>query len=236
MGGCMPRETFERDLQELEDELLTLGSMVEQAITDSVALLKERDREGSERLIARDRELNERRYELEAKALTLIATQQPMAGDLRTIAAILSLASELERIGDYAKGIGKINLMMGDEPLLKPLIDVPRMADKTRDMLAQALQAFANRDVELARAIPQQDDEVDGLYNQVYRELLTYIISDPRTIDQATSLLWVAHNLERAADRVINICERVIFTVSGKLVEIKGGEREEITYKNQGAA
>jgi len=232
----MPRETFERDLQELEDELLTLGSMVEQAITDSVALLKERDREGSERLIARDRELNERRYELEAKALTLIATQQPMAGDLRTIAAILSLASELERIGDYAKGIGKINLMMGDEPLLKPLIDVPRMADKTRDMLAQALQAFANRDVELARAIPQQDDEVDGLYNQVYRELLTYIISDPRTIDQATSLLWVAHNLERAADRVINICERVIFTVSGKLVEIKGGEREEITYKNQGAA
>ncbi|MBS3783150.1 MAG: phosphate signaling complex protein PhoU [Anaerolineae bacterium] len=232
----MPRETFERDLQELEDELLTLGSMVEQAITDSVALLKERDREGSERLIARDRELNERRYELEAKALTLIATQQPMAGDLRTIAAILSLASELERIGDYAKGIGKINLMMGDEPLLKPLIDVPRMADKTRDMLAQALQAFANRDVELARAIPQQDDEVDGLYNQVYRELLTYIISDPRTIDQATYLLWVAHNLERAADRVINICERVIFTVSGKLVEIKGGEREEITYKNQGAA
>jgi len=229
----MPREMFERDLQELEDELLTLGSMVEQAITDSVNSLKERDRQEAERLVEQDREMNEKRYALEAKALTLIATQQPMAGDLRTIAAILSLASELERIGDYAKGIAKINLMMGEEPLLKPLIDVPRMADKTRDMLDRALQAFADRDVDLARSIPMEDDEVDGLYNQVYRELLTYIISDPRTIDQATYLLWVAHNLERAADRVTNICERVIFTVSGKLVEIKGGEQQEITYKTQ---
>ncbi len=229
----MPRETFERDLQELEDELLTLGSRVEQAIIDSVAALKHRDREEAKRLVEQDRELNEKRYELESKALTLIATQQPMAGDLRTIAAILSLASELERIGDYAKGIAKINIMMGDQPLLKPLIDLPRMADKTRDMLDDALQAFAEKDVERARAIPQRDDEVDGLYNQVYRELLTYIISDPRTIDQATYLLWVAHNLERAADRVTNICERVIFTVSGKLVEIKGGEQEEITYEDQ---
>jgi len=229
----MPRETFERDLQRLEDELLTLGSLVEQAITDSVTSLKERDQEEAERLVEQDRQLNERRYTLEAKALTLIATQQPMAGDLRTIAAILSLASELERIGDYAKGIAKINLMMGEEPLLKPLIDVPRMADKTRDMLNRALQAFAERDVDLARSIPREDDEVDGLYNQVYRELLTYIISDPRTIDQATYLLWVAHNLERAADRVTNICERVIFTVTGKLVEIKGDQRREITYKNQ---
>ena len=229
----MVRETFERDLQELEDELLTLGSMVGQAIMDSVRSLKERDRDEARRVIKQDRELNEKRYALEAKALTLIATQQPMAVDLRTIAAVLSLASELERIGDYAKGIAKINLMMGDEPLLKPLIDVPRMALKTRDMLNEALQAFAERDVELARSIPPQDDEVDGLYNQVYRELLTYIISDPRTIDQATYLLWVSHNLERAADRVINICERVIFTVTGKLVEIKGEDEKEITYDQQ---
>lgn len=231
----MPRETFERDLQQLEDELLTLGSRVEQAITDSVAILKRRDREAAERLVEQDRELNEKRYELEARALTLIATQQPMAGDLRTIAAILSLASELERIGDYAKGIASITLMMGDQALLKPLIDVPRMADKTREMLARGLQAFAERDVDLARAVPEEDDVVDGLYNQVYRELLTYIMSDPRTIDQATYLLWVAHNLERAADRVSNICERVIFTVTGKLVELKGGERKEVTYKNQTA-
>ena len=227
------RETFERDLQALEDELLNLGSRVEQAIIDSVASLKQRNQEESKRLVAQDRELNEKRYELEAKALTLIATQQPMAGDLRTIAAILSLATELERIGDYAKGIANINLMMGDKALLKPLIDLPRMAEKTRDMLDDALQAFADRDVERARAIPGRDDEVDGLYNQVYRELLTYIISDPRTIDQATYLLWVAHNLERAADRVTNICERVIFTVSGKLVEIEGGDEEEITYEDQ---
>jgi len=229
----MVRETFERDLQELEDELLTLGSMVGQAITDSVASLKERDLDEARRLIAQDREMNEKRYALEAKALTLIATQQPMAGDLRTIAAVLSLASELERIGDYAKGIAKINLMMGDEPLLKPLIDVPRMARKTRDMLNGALRAFAQRDIELARSIPPEDDEVDGLYNQVYRELLTYIISDPRTIDQATYLLWVSHNLERAADRVVNICERVIFTVTGKLVEIKGEDEKEVTYEGQ---
>jgi phosphate transport system protein len=229
----MPRETFERDLQELEDELLTLGSMVGQAIMDSVASLKKRDLDEARRLIAQDREMNEKRYALEAKALTLIATQQPMAGDLRTIAAVLSLASELERIGDYAKGIAKINLLMGDEPLLKPLIDVPRMARKTRDMLNEALRAFAERDVELARSIPAQDDEVDGLYNQVYRELLTYIISDPRTIDQATHLLWVSHNLERAADRVVNICERVIFTVTGKLVEIKGDDEKEVTYEGQ---
>jgi len=229
----MPRESFERDLQELEDELLTLGSMVGQAIMDSVASLKERDLDEARRLIAQDREMNEKRYALEAKALTLIATQQPMAGDLRTIAAVLSLASELERIGDYAKGIAKINLMMGDQPLLKPLIDVPRMARKTRDMLGEALKAFAERDVELARSIPPQDDEVDGLYNQVYRELLTYIISDPRTIDQATYLLWVSHNLERAADRVVNICERVIFTVTGKLVEIKGEDEKEVTYEGQ---
>jgi len=227
----MVRETFERDLQELQDELLTLGSMVGEAITDSVASLKKRDRDEARVLIAQDRKMNEMRYALEAKALTLIATQQPMAGDLRVIAAVLSVASELERIGDYAKGIAKINLMMGDQPLLKPLIDLPRMAEKTRDMLRRALQAFAERDVELARAIPPEDDEVDALYNQVYRELLTYIISDPRTIDQATNLLWASHNLERAADRVVNICERVIFTVTGQLVEIKGEDDEEVIYE-----
>ncbi len=227
----MIRTTFEQDLQDLQDELLTLGSMVGQAITDSVESLKQRDRDEARRLVAQDRDMNEMRYALEAKALRLIATQQPMAKDLRIIAAVLSLASELERIGDYAKGIAKINLMMGDEPLLKPLIDLPRMAEKTRDMLDRALQAFADRDVEMARSIPYEDDEVDGLYNQVYRELLTYIISDPRTIDQATHLLWVSHNLERAADRVVNICERVIFTVTGKLVEIKGPEDGEVTYE-----
>jgi phosphate transport system protein len=217
----MTRETFDRELQHLQDEILVLGSLVEKAIVESVELLKRRDTAGARRLIAEDRRLiNEKRFAIESEALTLIATQQPMAGDLRVIAAVIEIAHELERMGDYAKGIAKINLMMGDEPLLKPLIDVPRMAEKARDMLHRALEAFVNRDVELARAIPKEDDEVDALYNQVYRELLTLMMANPRDIDRATYLLWVAHNLERTADRVANICERVIFTVTGEFIEM----------------
>ena len=216
----MIRETFERDLQRLQDEVLVLGSMVEKAIIESVEVLKRRDMEGARRLIAEDRILNERRFAIEDDTLVLIATQQPMASDLRTLAAVLAIISELERIGDYAKGISKINLMIGEEPLIKPLVDLPWMAEKARDMLHRALEAFVQRDVDLARAIPADDDEVDALYNQVYRELLTFIMADPSTIDQATYLLWAAHNLERAADRVINICERVVFTVTGKLMEM----------------
>jgi len=216
----MPRETFERELQRLQDETLALGSMVENAITDSVEILKRRDTEGARRLIAADRRVNEKRFAIEADALALIATQQPMAGDLRTLAAILDVASEMERIGDYAKGIAKITIMIGQEPFVKPLIDIPNMAAKARDMLRDALDAFARRDVDLARSIPNRDDEVDALYNQVYRELLTYIMADPSCIDQANFLLWVAHNLERAADRVTNICERVIFTATGEFIEL----------------
>ena len=215
-----PRETFEQDLQRLQDEVLVLGSMVEKAIIESVEVLKRRDLEGARRLIAEDRILNEKRFAIEHDTLILIATQQPMAGDLRTLAAVLAIISELERIGDYAKGISKINLMMGESPFIKPLVDIPRMAEKAQDMLHRALEAFVQRDVGLARAIPDEDDRVDALYNQVYRELLTFIITDPRTIDQVTYLLWVAHNLERAADRVTNICERVVFTVTGEMVEM----------------
>jgi len=159
--------------------------------------------------------------------LTLIATQQPAAGDLRTLAAVLEIASELERMGDYAKGIANIAVMLGDQPLIKPLIDIPLMAEKGVDMLHRALDAFVRRDVELAVSIPGQDDEVDGLYNQIYRELVTYIIAEPKNIEQANLLLWAAHNLERTADRVTNICERVIFTVTGKLVDV-GSENEGI--------
>jgi phosphate transport system protein len=216
----MPRESYERELQRLQDETLALGSMVENAIIESVEILKRRDMEGSRDLIAQDRRINEKRFAIEADALVVIATQQPMAGDLRTLAAILDIASELERIGDYAKGIARINLMMGKGPLLKPLIDVPRMAEKARAMLHQALDAFARRDVDLARTIPAEDDEVDALYNQVNRELLTLIMADPTRIEPANYLMWVAHNLERAADRVTNICERVVFTVTGEFVEL----------------
>ena len=222
----MTRETFDRELKRLQDEVVILGGLVEKAIIQSVEVLKRRDLEGARRLIAADRRLiNEKRFAIETEALTLIATQQPMAGDLRVIAAVLEIAHELERMGDYAKGIAKINLMMGDEPLLKPLIDVPLMAEKARSMLHQALEAFVRRDVELARTIPKQDDEVDALYNQVYRDLLALMMQNPRDIDRATYLLWVAHNLERTADRVANICERVIFMVTGEMVEMDVDDR-----------
>lgn len=216
----MPREVFDQELQRLQDEMLAMASMVETAITDSVENLKRQDLEGARHLVARDREINKKRFEIEADCLVAIATQQPMAGDLRVLAAILDIVSELERIGDYAKGIARIGLMIGQAPLIKPLIDVPRMAEKARDMLHRALDAFVQRDIELARSIPAEDDEVDALYNQVYRELVTYIMGDQSTIEQANHLLWVAHNLERAADRVTNICERVVFTVTGELVEL----------------
>ncbi len=222
----MIRKAFEQDLQRLQEEVLVLGSMVEEALTASVDSLKRRDMEASRRIIANDRQINEKRFALEAQALTLIATQQPMASDLRTLAAVLEIVTELERMGDYAKGIAKINLMIGDEPLIKPLIDIPRMAEKARDMLHRALEAFIRRDVELAQAIPEEDDEVDALYNQVYRELMTFIMADPHTIEQANYLLWAAHNLERTADRVTNICERVIFTVTGEMIEMDVDEEE----------
>ena len=222
----MTRETFDREMQRLQDEVVILGGLVEKAIVQSVEVLKQRDLEGARRLIAQDRRvINEKRFAIESEALTLIATQQPMAGDLRVIAAVLEIAHELERMGDYAKGIAKINLMMGDEPLLKPLIDVPLMAEKARDMLHRALEAFVRRDVDLARAIPQEDDQVDALYNQVYRDLLALMMQNPRDIDRATYLLWVAHNLERTADRVANICERVIFMVTGEMVEMDVDDR-----------
>jgi len=218
----MLRQTFAQELQRLQDEVLALGSMVENAIMESVDVLKNRDLEGAQRLIADDREINEKRFAIETDCLTVIATQQPLASDLRTIASVLEIVTELERMGDYAKGIARINIMMGEKPLLKPLIDVPRMAEKACDMLHRALDAFVRQDVDLARAIPAEDDEVDDLYNQVYRELLSYIIADPRTIDRATYLLWVAHNLERTADRVTNICERVVFTATGEMIELDG--------------
>jgi phosphate transport system protein len=216
----MTRQTFDQELSRLQDEVLALGSMVEEALIRSVETLKKRDFIGSRRLIAGDRAINERRYAIEEAAITLIATQQPMAGDMRLLAAILEIVTELERMGDYVKGIARINLMIGEEPLIKPLIDLPAMAQKAREMLHAALVAFVERDVQAARAIPQGDDEVDGLYNQVYRELISYILEDPHVIEQANHLMWAAHNLERTADRVTNLCERVVYAVTGELTEL----------------
>ncbi len=215
------RKTFEAEIQQLKDELLLMGSMVEQQVIDSVEALKKRDLEASHRIYQADGKINAKRFEIEEQVMILIATQQPMAHDLRLLASILEVSAELERMGDYAKGIATINLRMGEEPPLKPLIDIPRMAQKATDMLHRALTAFINEDVEAARAIPTEDDEVDGLYTQVYRELMTYVMQDPKNIDRANFLLWTAHNLERFADRVTNLCERTIFIATGELKEIE---------------
>jgi len=222
----MLRKTFETELKQVKDELLVLGSMVEQAIIESVEALKKRDLAAAKRLLEADRQINKKRFAIEMQLMILIATQQPMAHDLRLLASIMEINSELERMGDYAKGIANINIRMGDRPLLKPLIDVPRMAQKGADMLHRALTAFINEDMDAARKIPVEDDEVDALYNQVYRELMTIVIGDPTTIERANWLLWTAHNLERFADRVTNICERTVFVVTGELTEINDTDSE----------
>ena len=215
------RKTFEIEIQQLKDEMLLLGSMAEQQIIGSVEALKKRDIEASRRIQAMDLQVNAKRYAIEEQVMIVIATQQPMAHDLRLLASILEVSGELERMGDYAKGIATVSIRIGNQPLLKPLIDIPRMAQIGTDMLHRALTAFINEDVEAARAIPVQDDEVDDLYNQVYHELMMFVIQDPKTIERANWLLWVAHNLERVADRVTNICERTIFTATGEMKEIE---------------
>lgn len=216
----MPRELFERELGQLQAQLLTMAAQVESAILESVEILGRRDMEASHRLIAQDRAVNELRFAIESDCLVVVATQQPMARDLRILAAILFIANELERMGDYAKGIAKINLMIGPGTLLKPLVDIPKMAQRVTDMLQRSVEAFVKRDVAMARAIPQEDDAVDALFEQVNQELLNLIIADPSVTRQANLLLWVAHNLERAADRVTNLCERTVFAVTGELMEM----------------
>jgi len=214
------RAGYHKRLREIQDDILVMGSMSEKALLRSVQVLKERDLAGAKQLIADDAVINRKRFEIEEACIQLIATQQPMAGDLRTIVCALYIITELERIGDYAEGIAKIVVMIGDEPPLKPLIDIPRMVDKTTSMLRRSMAAFVNRDADTAKRIAAEDDDVDQLYDQIFRELLTFMMEDPRTITRATRLIWVAHNLERAADRVTNICERVVFAVTGKMEEM----------------
>jgi phosphate transport system protein len=214
------RESFDRDLHELQDDLLVMGSMVEKALERSMEALKSRNLEMAHQVIEDDVKINQKRFDIEEKCVELIATQQPMASDLRVIIAVLNIIVDLERIADHAEGNAKIAVMIGNEPPLKPLIDLPRMNQKTLDMLRQSLDAFCNRDAEAARSICGEDDEVDNLYDQVFRELLTFMAEDGRTITRATRLIWVAHNLERSADRVTNICERVVYLVTGKMMEI----------------
>ncbi len=212
----MARVALDHKVNSLQQELVVLACTVEKAINRAVDALKRRDLEVSRRVVLEDDYIDQLRLQIEERCVDLIATQQPMGRDLRAIINLLHLVVELERMGDYAKGIARISLMMGEEAPLKPLIDIPRMTDKCTEMLRDSMDAWLNRDVVKARQVWQADDEVDDLYDQVYRELLLFMIQDPRAIQRATYLLWVAHHLERIADRATNIAERVIFLVTGK--------------------
>jgi phosphate transport system protein len=197
-----------------------LGGEVGENIVAAVDVLIRRDSAGARRLIAVDKEVNRKRIEIMSDALTLIATQQPMAGDMRLIASIIEITGELERINDYAKGIAKNSLLIGSAPLPDVVGDLPEMALETRDMLRRALEAAGRRDAELARAIPEADDKIDALFNKVYRELLSYVAGNPGSFELINYLEWALHNLERAADRVTNICEWVVYNVTGEYVEM----------------
>ncbi len=222
----MARELFDRELHALRDRLIALASEVEDNVVAATRSLKEQDELTSRRIIAGDEEINQKQISIEQDCLTLIARQQPTAGDLRFIAAVMAISSELERMNDYAKGIAKINLLIGPQPQLDPANALLPMAEKSAEMLGRSLQAFLNRDVESAHAIYAEDDVIDEMYNDIYRRLVNLIVADAQVMDQATHLLWAAHNLERTADRVSNICERVVFMATGELVESLEDEAE----------
>ena len=214
----MLRSDYDRDLATLQEDLSAMGALVEEATRTALKALETRDLELAQQVIDDDDRIDSLQDDLENKCVTMLATQQPTATDLRLLMSAVHIGVELERMGDYAEGIAKISLRIGDQPLLKPLIDIPRMADIALNMLTESLQALATRDEWLARKIWRDDDAVDDLYNQIYRELLTYMLQDPRNIERATYLLWVAHDLERIADRATNISERVLWLVSGHTV------------------
>lgn len=216
----MTRTVFTQSMQEMQEDTLALASMVEKAVARSIEALRTQNVELAQQIIEYDDLIDALRWKIEEDAMLLIATQAPLARDLRYIFAVTHISTELERMADYAKGNAKLALRIADEPLLKPLIDIPRMADLARELLMEAMDAFIDQDAEKARQVARRDDEVDRLYEQVYRELLTFMISDPRTVPRATHLLWVAHNVERISDRVTNICERTVFAVTGELEEM----------------
>lgn len=216
----MPRTTFSNDLAELKTKLLAYGARVRDVIGDGMETLKARDRALAEAIIQNDERLNETRYELEEECYMLMATQSPMAGDLREILSILLIAIELERIADHSKNLAEITIHLGDEPLLKPLIDLPRMAKEAQRMLDRALDAFAHNDARAAEAVAEMDDEIDNLYKQIFRELMSFIVEDPRTVTRAMNLLFAAHNVERIGDCITNIAERVVYASTGKLEEL----------------
>jgi len=218
------RSALDREENRIKGDLLRLGSMVEAAIERSIVALKQHDGSLAQQIVDDDKVINDLRYRVEDECLTVIATQQPAAHDLRIIVAATHVAVELERMADHAAGIASITLRMLDQPLLKPLIDMPIMANIVKEMTRSGLDSFINNDVELARKTIARDDEVDQIYQQMFRELLTYMLEDPKNISRATFLLWVAHNLERVGDRATNLCERTIFVATGLMGDLNAGQ------------
>ena len=223
----MPRLTLDRETRLVQDETLILGSMVEQAILNSVDAFRRRDVEAAHEVVVNDGRINDKRFAIENRILILMATQSPLAHDLRLLAALLEVITELERIGDYAKGIAKVAIRLADEEIPVPFREISTMADLAVSMLHRALSAFVNEDVEVAYALPQEDDKVDDLYNTVSRKLVETMINNPSTIDHISQVSWVIHNLERTADRVTNICERIIFIATGELIELDTTDDED---------
>jgi len=216
----MPRQTLDREIHHLQDEVLLLGSMVEQAMLNAIDVLKRRDTQAARRIYQDDELINEKRYAIENRVLILFATQQPIAHDLRLLAAILEVITELERMGDYAKGIAKIAIKIGDDETPIPAREISHMGDLAVGMLHRALSAFITEDAHTANRIPKEDDLVDELYNQIYHKNVAAMIANPDIIDHSNYIMWVVHNIERMADRVTNICERTIFIATGELIEI----------------
>ena len=222
----MARDIYDRKIQQIKDEILLLGSMVEQATLDSVVAFKHKDLEAARIIIEEDQAINDKRFAIENAIMILFATQQPLAHDLRLLSAILLVSNELERMGDYAKGIANNTIRLGSADIPIPIRDIEKMADLGVSMLHRALSAFINENMELAIKIPEEDDLVDELFNKSYRAIVNAMIANPATIDDASFLLWVVHNLERFADRTVNICERTIFIISGELLEMDKTDHE----------
>ena len=220
MADRSPRATLDQEARAINDDLLRMQKLVDQSILRSVDSLKRRDQTLAQQVIDEDVEINDMRFKIEEACLSLIATQQPAASDLRSVIAAMHMVVEMERMADHASGIAKTVIMMGDEALLKPLVDIPKMAELARDMLRDSLQAYDARDAEKARQIAVRDDDMDGLYRAVFDELVKIMSKTPGSATRATYLLWCAHNLERIGDRVTNIAERVIFVNTGDMQEL----------------
>lgn len=225
----MARETLNKQLNQVQDEILILGSMVEQATLAAVNTLKTRDIKAAKTVFEQDQIINDKRYAIENAILILIATQQPMARDLRALTALLEVNTELERMGDYAKGIAKVTIKMGDADIKLPMNEIEQMAELAVSMLHRGLGAFIDENPNIAIAIPKEDDQIDALFNTAYSKILNEMIANPDTIDNVNLGMWVIHNLERLADRVSNICERTVFIATGELFEMDGMDEDDLT-------